>query len=136
MISFHPGFRGIFSVRKGILVFLVVAFSIFIYPQPEAKAIDPVTIAILTPVAIKVAQVASPYIIRGLINAGKGFLLAGKEMFRIFLLPLGFCEVTFGAPFGFFGEGLKDLIKGGIAPFKMTFYIITIPIRIFGVAID
>ena len=33
---------------------------------PRARAMDPVTIAVLAPVAVKAAQVALPYVIRGL----------------------------------------------------------------------
>ena len=46
------------------LIFSVI-FGAYLTPAPEAKAIDPITIAILTPIAIKAAQIAAPYVLRG-----------------------------------------------------------------------
>lgn len=53
-------------MKRGILILLIL----FCFAAPpfvrEAQAMDPVTIAILTPIAIKGAQVAAPYVMRGL----------------------------------------------------------------------
>lgn len=82
------------TARKLLLPVLVAGFLCF--PAKRAEAIDPVTIAILTPIAIKVARQASPYIIRSM-RAGSAHLLkTGKHMLNIFLLPLGCLEMTLG----------------------------------------
>lgn len=99
---------------------------------PKAQAMDPVTIAILAPYALPVAEAGAQYAMKGLANASPGFIQAGAEMFRIFLLPLGVLECTVGMPFGFFGEGVRDVVKGGVAPFKMVYHIVTLPILAVG----
>ena len=58
-------------ISRMLLVILFTATLVFA-PAPRAEAIDPVTIAILAPVALKVAQRASPYIIRSLQAGGMG----------------------------------------------------------------
>ncbi len=114
-----------------ILVALAVAFS-----APKAEAMDPVTIAILAPIALKVADAAKPYIIRGLLNAGKCMLKMGKDVLEIFYLPFGLMEMTFGAPFGFFKSGFVHLIKGGIAPCKLVVHTLLLPVMMFGVNVN
>lgn len=103
-----------------------------LFAAPKAQAMDPVTIAILAPYAIPVAEVGAQYALKGMANASPGFIQAGAEMFKIFLLPLGVLECTVGMPFGFFGEGVRDIVKGGIAPFSMTWHIVTLPVRAMG----
>ena len=57
------GENGIMATRKGLILLLLL----FCFAAPPAmqrvEAMDPVTIAILTPIAIKGAQVAAPYVI-------------------------------------------------------------------------
>jgi hypothetical protein len=119
---------------KKIILPVALLVAVFIaFPAPEAKAMDPVTIALLTPVAIKVAQTASPYVIRGLINAGKGMIKVGKDMIDIFRLPLGLFQATLLAPFGQFKSGCRNLFKGGIAPVKMTLHTLLLPVLLTGV---
>ncbi|OGV59117.1 MAG: hypothetical protein A2X49_02145 [Lentisphaerae bacterium GWF2_52_8] len=120
-------------MRKALLMTILAGVVFLLWPPPKAEAQDPVTIALLAPIAIKVAQVAAPYVMRGLANAGRGCVLAGLDMIHIFLLPIGFFEITFGAPFGFFKDGVRDMIVGSIAPFSLCFHVITIPVRLFGV---
>jgi hypothetical protein len=120
-------------LKRLFLIFLLGTVAFFCLPRQEAQAMDPVTIALLAPVAIKVAKVASPYVLRGLKSAGVGMIKAGKAMIQIFLLPLGFLEMTFGAPFGFFKPGVKDTVKGAIAPFKFCFYTLMVPVRLCAV---
>ena len=113
---------------------LTIIFGIF-PSQPKAEAIDPVTIAILTPIAIKAAKIAAPYVIRGLISGGKGMLLMGGNILEILLLPWGALQCTVGVPFGMFGHGMSNVIQGGIAPFKLAWNSLLLPIRFFGVGI-
>ena len=58
------------SRHRCIIIILLAAFFCTMVP-PKAKAIDPVTIAILAPIAIKAAKVMRPYIQKGLITGTK-----------------------------------------------------------------
>jgi len=115
-----------------LLIVLVAILAFFVIPMPQAQAMEPVTIALLAPVALEVAKVAAPYVIAGLKNLGVGMIEMGIEMLNFFRLPLGLFEISFGAPFGLFGDGVIDIVKGSIAPFKMMLHAITLPIRPFG----
>ena len=117
--------------RRIKILFLVLA--LMLVPMHQAKAIDPITIAILAPVALQLANAARPYVIRGLINFGKGLLRVGKDMVELVFLPYGLLKMTFGAPFGGFRSGLVYTLRGGIAIGKMIFHISILPIVIFGV---
>jgi hypothetical protein len=113
------------------LVGLLLGFG-GVVATPQAQAMDPITIAVLAPYALPVAEAGAQYAMRGMANASPGFLQAGTEMFRIFLLPLGVLECTVGMPFGFFGEGVRDIAHGAAAPFSMTWHILTLPVRAMG----
>ena len=77
-------------MRKYAVIFTIsVMLFAFFYPQPEARAMDPVTIAVLAPIAIQVAKTMMPYIVRGLINMSRMGVKAGKELISILRLPLG-----------------------------------------------
>ena len=86
--------------RYSIVLTLMVALFAFMAPQPEAKAMDPVTIAILAPIAIQVGKAMMPYIIKGLTNMGRMGRKAGVELINVFRLPLGILQLTLLAPFG------------------------------------
>lgn len=108
----------------------------FFYPQPEAKAMDPVTIAILAPIAIQVAKTMMPYVIRGMVNMGRMGLKAGRELISILRLPLGLVQTLFLFPWGRnFSSGLRNMGHGIIAPFKFGFYIFLLPFSIFGIGL-
>lgn len=117
--------------RRVKIIFLVLALMLI--PLHEARAIDPITIAILAPVALQLANAARPYVIRGLINLGKGLLRVGKDVVELVFLPYGLLKMTFGAPFGGFRSGLIYTLRGGIAIGKMIFHILILPIAIFGI---
>ncbi|MBO5791050.1 MAG: hypothetical protein J6S54_01085 [Lentisphaeria bacterium] len=117
--------------RQIKILFLVLA--LLLIPMHQAKAIDPVTIAILAPVALQLANAARPYVIRGLINLGKGVIRVGKDMLELVFLPYGILKMTFGAPFGGFRSGLVYTIRGGIAIGKVVFHVLILPLVIFGV---
>ncbi len=121
-------------IRRTLLIFLVGLFAYLVFPQPEAKAMDPVTIAILTPIAIQVAREASPYIIRGFANAAKGFVAMGKDMIDVFRLPLGFFQTTFLCPW-YLKDGIYNLFHGGIAPLKLGFHAACLPLYAIGMNI-
>lgn len=118
-------------MRKTLLLLLLTLFVFFAFPAPEAKAFDPVTISLLAPVAIKVFQVASPYIIRGLKNFVKGCVKVGKDMVDIFRLPFGMGEVLFMWPFGYFKSGVRNIILGGVAPAKLCIHTLLLPVLLF-----
>ena len=112
------------------LIFSVI-FGSFLTPAPEAKAIDPVTIAILTPIVIKAAQIAAPYVLRGLRNMAIAASKTIPDMIGLLKLPLGLLMVTLGAPFGTFLRGCNYLIHGFIAPFKLAWHVFCIPFAAF-----
>ena len=122
--------------KYAVILTLTVMMFAFFYPQPEARAMDPVTIAILAPIAIQVAKAMMPYVIRGMINMGRMGMKAGREMLNILRLPLGLVQVIFLWPWGRnFSSGLRNLGHGAVAPFMMTFYFLLLPFSAFGVGV-
>ncbi|MBR7139770.1 MAG: hypothetical protein IKD44_09515 [Lentisphaeria bacterium] len=117
--------------RRIKILFLVLA--LLLIPMHQAKAIDPVTIAIMAPVVLQLANAARPYVIRGLVNLGKGVIRVGKDVVELVFLPYGILKMTFGAPFGGFRSGLVYTIRGGIAIGKMVFHILILPLTVFGI---
>ena len=120
-----------------IILFAGLFSGCFFSSAPEAQAIDPVTIAILTPIAIKGAQIAMPYVLKGLSNMGKASLKTFPDFINIFKLPIGLCMTLLLWPFkGYFMRGLSYTVQGFIAPFKLTFHIVMIPVAAFGININ
>ena len=104
---------------------------------PEAQAFDPVTIAILTPIAIKAAQIAAPYVIKGLSNMGKASLKIFPDMLNIFKLPIGLGMSLLAWPIpGCFVKGLSYTVQGLIAPFKLVFHTVMNPVAAFGINVN
>jgi|GEM_PF-1034302 len=116
-----------------LLTMLVSCTCCFFCTAPQAKAVDPITISLLAPYAIKAYEKAQPYLKRCLINTAKAFVLMGKDTLEIFLLPWGMMEMMFGWPFGYFGNGVKNTVYGGIAPFKLAFHAAMLPLYMFGI---
>ena len=114
-------------MRRLILVVLAASIFLAVVP-PRVEAIDPVTIAILAPLAIQAARIAYPYVKQGLINMGKHFLTIGKDMLELMLLPWGLIEMTLGAPLGGFSPGVKHSVKGAVAIGKLVWHCLLIPI--------
>ena len=102
---------------------------------PRAQAFEPVTMTLLAPVALKVYEAAEPRLIRGAQTGGRKLVEIGGNVFEILLLPLGAVQVTLGAPFGFFGNGVKNIGKGCIAPFKIVLNVLALPFSFLGVSI-
>ena len=108
----------------------------FAFPAPKAEAIDPVTLAILAPIAIKAANVAKPYLIRAGLNTGLCLLKMGEDTLPTLRLPLGLLQMSIGAPFGGFRNGLVNTIKGFIAPGKLVVHTLLLPAMMVGLDIN
>lgn len=119
-------------MRRTITICLLVGILLTLLPPPEASAIDPVTMAILAPIAMKAAEKTAPYVGRALYNLGKGFLRIGKDIFHFFYLPYGLGYMCFGNV----KRGLVYVIKGGIAPGKLIVHTLMLPVLLFGVDIN
>lgn len=100
------------SANSFLLSIIVAALFYVAVPAPEAEAMEPVTIALLTPVAIETARLAAPYVIAGLRNIGLAMIDLGVDLIGFFRLPIGLFEITILAPFGFFSEGVLDIWEG------------------------
>lgn len=123
-------------MRKTVILCILICMAYMLFPAPEAKAMDPVTMALLAPVALSLAEKAKPYVIKGLKNGLKGLLYMGKDMIDIFRLPIGFLQATVGIPFGGLKPGLKNIVLGGIAPFKLAFHTVLMPAMFCGLKIN
>jgi hypothetical protein len=123
-------------MKKLTLLAVLICLVIMLFPAPKAKAMDPVTIALLAPIALKVAEKARPYVVKGLTNGLKQMLVIGKDMIDFMRLPLGMLQSSFGAPFGLFGSGVKNMVVGGIAPFKMCFHTLMLPVALAGFTLN
>jgi hypothetical protein len=119
-------------MRKALVLIILIGLAFMFFPAPQAKAMDPITIALLTPVAIAAAQKAQPYLVRGLQGGLKGFKDMGMDLIDVFRLPLGVLQATLGAPFGFFKDGLRNVVLGVVAPFKLAFHTVMLPVRFCG----
>ena len=119
------------SVR---ILFLIAVLSLAV-PQ-QSHAIDPVTIAILAPIALQAAQAARPYVVRGMINFGKGMLKVGKAMLGIFYLPYGLFKIIFLSPWGQFRSGVIYTIRGSFALGKVVVNILLLPVYMCGLEIN
>ena len=119
--------------RKTILI-LLVAGLMMPWGSGKLEAMDPVTIAILAPVAVKAAQVMMPYVVQGLKNAGGQLMKMGLDLAGILKLPLGIVQATLGAPIGMFGDGMKNVVDGVLAPLQFVWHTVTLPLAVFGMA--
>lgn len=114
----------LYMKRFFLILTLSTALFAFSFPGYEAKAIDPVTVAILTPIAIQLTRVVLPRLLGGLAAMGHRTIKAGIELFHIFRLPYGLGLCCFLR----WRSGLRHMLMGSIAPFKMAFHIVMIPI--------
>ena len=118
--------------KKSLLILLTLAL-LAPCAAPEARAMDPVTIAILAPIAIKGAKVAAPYVVRGFICGCKHLGKMGIDLAKILNLPLGLCQMTLGAPFGYFKYGAQNCWLGVQSPFKLAWDALMLPIALTGI---
>ena len=120
-------------MKKRILILILIFAGTGFFAAPKAEAMDPVTIAILAPAAMRMAEATHPYVIYGLGCAARGLAKAGMAGFRILYLPWGIVQCTLGLPLGGFGPGVGNIIEGGVAPFELVFRILMLPVNLFGV---
>ncbi len=120
---------------KSIFLAMIIGLGCFFCPAPKANAMEPVTIALLAPVALKAGQVAYPYVLKGLANAGKGCVAAGIDILNVFRLPLGVMQCTVLAPFGGLSSGMRNIVKGSVAPLKLALHTAMLPLNLFGVPV-
>jgi hypothetical protein len=120
--------------RPTFLILLVILSTYLFAPQPKVKAMEPVTIALLAPIALKVAEKARPYVQRGLLNGAKNLIVMGKDVLQLMRLPLGIIQSTVLMPF-FFKDGVKNIIMGGIAPIKLVYHAVLLPFQFLGINI-
>ena len=126
----------ILGMRK-LIVIMLVAVLVLPFGAMKAQAIDPITMMILAPVAVKAAEVARPYVVKSVIGTGRGIIKVGRDAFHILYLPLGLLEMTVGAPFKKFRTGLKHVIRGGvIAPIRLILHSLLLPAYMVGVDIN
>ena len=110
--------QGLFSSKKNLLILtLLLTVTFYMMPQQKAEAIDPVTMAILAPIAIQGAKILAPYVIKAIGNMGKLFLRASGNLLETFLLPVGIIECTILAPW-LFGRGCMHVFQGICGPLK------------------
>ncbi|MBR2356843.1 MAG: hypothetical protein IKA65_02280 [Lentisphaeria bacterium] len=103
--------------------------------SPRAMAFEPITVALLAPVALKVYEAAEPRLVRGAMCGGKKMVQIGGNLLEFFCLPLGLIQATLGAPFGCFGSGMQNIVRGAVAPVKMVGNILVLPFALFGVTL-
>ena len=112
LLGFAPGKSGMFT--------------------PRARGIDPVTMAVLAPIALKGARQASPYVISGMQRAGRQLLVIGGDVANLLRLPLGVVQATLGAPFGFLGDGIKNIGTGLLSPLELVLDVLNLPLAAAG----
>ena len=123
-------------MRRIILILTAVSVLTVALPIPESNAfLDPVTIVILAPIALKAAAIAKPYVLRGLTNLGKHTLKMGSALLEFMRMPVGIVQMTLGAPFGGLAPGLKNIVKGGLGMGKFIVRAVMLPTAIFGLSI-
>ena len=123
-------------MRKQILCLLIGGILISPFASREARAMDPVTIAILAPVAVKCAKIAAPYVWRGVQNGGRHLLKMGENIFDLFRLPVGILQATLGSPFGMFSSGMKNIVSGTLAPLSLTLNSLLLPLAFSGLNLN
>ena len=123
-------------MHRALKILLLVAALAAAWAPQRAEAIDPVTIAILAPIALKAAEAARPYVIRGMINFGKGMLKVGKASLDIFFIPYGLFKIIFLSPWGHFRSGVIYTIRGGIGIGKVMVYVLLLPVYMCGLEIN
>ena len=116
-------------------IFLIILTFTLIMPGfiPRASAFEPITVALLAPVALKVYEAAEPRLVRGAAAGGRKMIQIGGNLLEFFRLPLGAIQVTLGAPFGFFTDGVRNIGRGAIAPIKLVCNLLVLPFSLFGV---
>ncbi len=121
------------QTKKSIIILFVVGLFAYTAPTPKAKAMDPVTIGILAPIAMPYAVRIVNYSVEGAKRTIPGWIKAGIQILNIFRLPLGLLQLFLGWPFGFAGFGLENIVRGTLAPLMFMKEILCMPLYFFGV---
>ena len=122
-------------MRRRFLLILTIALigAFYFAPQPKAEAFDPVTLAILTPLAIQGAKILAPYVIRGLKNMAIVGLRSAKYFLKFFLVPFGLVECII-MPWRI-SSGLAHIGQGFIGLFCFVGNLLLLPFAAFGVGV-
>lgn len=112
---------------------LTVIFMTALFLPFKAKA-DPVTLAVFAPLALKAASIAAPYVMRGVQSGAVHMVKIGYDVVGIFRLPLGVGQSLLGWPFGYFKTGVKNMTLGAIAPLKLTWDVLLLPVALVGIS--
>ncbi len=124
------------GMRKILVITLVMAL-ILPFGSSKLHAIDPVTMMILAPIAVKAAEVARPYLVKSLMGTGRGLIKIGRDVFHVLYLPYGLLEMTIGAPFKKFRSGLVHVVRGGvIAPIRLFLHTLMLPVYMTGANVN
>ncbi len=121
--------------RKILLILLIGMLGAPWGGISRVQAFEPITMALLAPVALKVYEAAEPRLVRGAKTGGKKLVQMGVDVFEILYLPLGVVQSTAGMPFGFFKSGVRNIGKGLIAPGKLVLDTLAFPFTLWGVDI-
>ena len=120
--------------RRFLLILCIVLIGTFYFaPQPKAEAFDPVTLAILTPLAIQGAKILAPYVIRGLKNVAIVGIRSSKYFIKFFLVPIGLVECII-MPWRI-SSGISHVGQGFVGLFCFLGNICLIPFAIFGIGV-
>ena len=126
--------RALLKKRIKIFILTILLFSQGVF-APRAQAIEPISMVLLAPVALKVYEAAEPRLVKGAKFGGRKLVQMGGNVLEILYLPLGILQVTAGAPFGYTRSGVKNLGKGVVAPGKLVLNTLALPFSLFGVDI-
>ena len=120
--------------RRFLLILTIaLAATFFFAPQQKAQAFDPVTLAILTPLAIQGAKILAPYVIRGLKNVALVGVRSAKYFIKFFLVPFGLIECII-MPWRI-STGLAHMGQGFIGLFCFIGNLLLLPFAAFGVGV-
>ena len=118
-------------VQKTFII-LALAAALFSIPTLEVKAMEPLSVATMAAPLVKpMIEAMIPYVVTGGVNFFNAFVDVFIDMTGIFFLPFGMMESTLGAPLGLFRDGMTNMAKGCMAPLKMGWSMMRVPIRIF-----
>ena len=122
-------------MRRRFLLILTIALigAFYFAPQPKAEAFDPVTLAILTPLAIQGAKILAPYVMRGLKNVAVVGLRSAKYLVKFFLVPLVLIECII-MPWRI-STGISHIGQGFLGLFCFVGNLCLIPFAIFGIGV-
>ena len=120
--------------RRFLLILTIALAATFYFaPQQKAEAFDPVTLAILTPLAIQGAKILAPYVIRGLKNVALVGVRSAKYFVKFFLVPVGLVECII-TPWRI-STGISHIGQGFLGLFCFAGNLCLIPFAIFGIGV-